>query len=45
MSVSRILALLPFAVLFLLPLAAALAFILPGLLDAAAFAALLDHPQ
>ena len=45
MSVSRILALLPFGVLFLLPLAAALAFMVPGLLDAAGFAALLDHPQ
>lgn len=44
-SVSGALALLPLTALFLLPLAAALLFVLPGLIDSGGFRALMDHPQ
>lgn len=45
MTIARLLAPLPFGLLFLVPLAVALAFVVPGLFDAAALSAMMSHPQ
>lgn len=45
MTATRLVAVLPLTLLFLLPLVAALVLVLPGLLDATAFASMIAHPQ